>query len=152
MRWIAAIDGEVWQTRAHHSPSSIFRKGTTLNGSVLQLVLASVLAAGAAKVLTALKAAKAPNKLEDIILTTSGCAGMCCLEPMLTVEMKGEAPVHYVSLSDDKALQILSEHVLEGKVVSDYALGVGYERILGEEIRVGTYVDKSSEEEKSVPD
>lgn len=110
------------------------------------------IAAGAAKVLTALKADFEKNKLEDIILTTSGCAGMCCLEPMLTVEMKGESPVHYVNLSDEKALQILSEHVLEGKVVADYALGVGYERILGEEIRVGSYVDKSSEEEKSVPD
>ncbi len=110
------------------------------------------IAAGAAKVLTALRADFEKNNLKDVILTTSGCAGMCCLEPMMTVELKGEAPVKYVSLNDEKALQILSDHVLGGKVVAEYSLGKGYERVNGEEIRVQTPEKKDSEEEQSIPD
>lgn len=110
------------------------------------------IAAGAAKVLTALKEDFEKNNIEDVILTTSGCAGMCCLEPMITVELKDEAPVKYVSLNDEKALQILSDHVLEGNVVAEYSLGQGYERILGEEIRVQSSGEVGSEEENSVPD
>jgi len=105
------------------------------------------IAAGAGKVLKALQDEFDKTSSEGIILTTSGCAGMCCLEPMLTVELKGEAPVKYASLDDEKALQIFNEHILEGKIVEDYALGVGFERVLGESVRVKPEAEESETEE-----
>ncbi len=109
------------------------------------------IAAGAGKVLNALEEAFKETDSKDVILTTSGCAGMCCREPMITVELKGEPPVHYVSLSEEKALQILSEHVQGGKIVEEFALGKGYERILGESIRAQT-TSRQAEEPDTVPD
>ena len=63
----------------------------------------------------------------DIILTSSGCAGLCNHEPMITLEVKGSAPVKYIKLDPDKASRIFDEHVLEGNPVADYALSIGSE-------------------------
>jgi NADP-reducing hydrogenase subunit HndB len=68
------------------------------------------------------------QKLKDIIVTTSGCAGLCSREPMATVVMKGKAPVKYVDLTSEKIVNILNKHVLKGTVVKEYALAVGSER------------------------
>jgi NADH:ubiquinone oxidoreductase subunit F (NADH-binding)/NAD-dependent dihydropyrimidine dehydrogenase PreA subunit/(2Fe-2S) ferredoxin len=76
---------------------------------------------------------------------------MCCQEPMMTVELKGQDPVHYVGLSGEDALQILTEHVEGGKVVEDFALGIGNERILGESQRAQAVLPPT-EETKGVPD
>jgi NADP-reducing hydrogenase subunit HndB len=66
---------------------------------------------------------------KDIVLTTSGCAGLCSREPMMTVEVKGEAPVKYVDLDEEKTRKIFAEHVLSGAVVQEYALAIGSERV-----------------------
>ncbi|MCK4336338.1 MAG: (2Fe-2S) ferredoxin domain-containing protein, partial [Candidatus Aminicenantes bacterium] len=66
--------------------------------------------------------------ITDILLTNSGCAGLCSKEPMLTVEIKGQAPVKYVELTGTKTKEILEKHVLGGKIVEKYALGIGSEK------------------------
>ena len=47
----------------------------------------------------------------------------------MTVELKGKAPVKYVELDEEKTEKIFSAHVLSGKVVEDYALAIGSERV-----------------------
>jgi len=86
------------------------------------------IAAGARDILSSLLAEIDKQKLKDIIVTTSGCAGLCSREPMATVEMKGKAPVKYVDLTSEKIVSILNKHVLKGTVVKEYALAVGSER------------------------
>ena len=63
----------------------------------------------------------------DIILTSSGCAGLCNHEPMITVEVKELAPVKYANLDPDKASKIFDEHVMKNNPVPEYALSVGSE-------------------------
>ena len=87
------------------------------------------ISAGARKIMSALLASIEEQKIEDVILTTSGCAGLCSREPMMTVELKDQAPVKYVDLDEDKARKIFDEHVLGSNVVAEYALGVGSERL-----------------------
>ena len=87
------------------------------------------IAAGARKIISSMLALVEEKDSKDIILTTSGCAGLCSREPMMTVELKGQAPVKYVDLDEDKARKIFSEHVLSGVVVEDYALAIGSERV-----------------------
>ncbi len=87
------------------------------------------IAAGAREIMNTLLDEFAKKNIEDVILTSSGCAGLCSKEPMATVEVKDEAPVKYVDLTPEKILRILSEHVMGGKVVSEYALAVGSERV-----------------------
>ena len=87
------------------------------------------ISAGARKIMKTLMASLEQENAEDIILTTSGCAGLCSKEPMMTVELKDEAPVKYIELDEEKTQKIFTEHVLNGKLVVEFALGVGSERV-----------------------
>jgi NADP-reducing hydrogenase subunit HndB len=86
------------------------------------------IAAGARGIMNALLDDIQQNNIKDIILTTSGCAGLCSKEPMATVEIKGEAPVKYIELTPEKIRDIVSQHVLNGEIVKSFALAVGSER------------------------
>jgi len=87
------------------------------------------IAAGAREIMNTLLVEVEQRDVKDIILTTSGCAGLCSKEPMTTVELKGEAPVKYINLTPEKIRTIFSEHVLGGRVVTEYALAIGSERL-----------------------
>ena len=87
------------------------------------------IASGARDVLTAFMKEIENVGAKDIILTTSGCAGLCSNEPMATIELKDEPPVKYIDLNSDKVGEIFSEHVLAGRIMEEYALAIGSERI-----------------------
>ena len=87
------------------------------------------IAAGARKIMNTLMDEIEKREMTDIILTSSGCAGLCSKEPMVTVELKDETPVKYVDLTPEKVRQILEEHVINGKAVQDYAFAMGSERV-----------------------
>ncbi len=87
------------------------------------------IAAGARNIMTALLAVIEESDAKDIVVTTSGCAGLCSREPMATVELKGEAPVKYVDLTEERIRKIFLEHVLGGRIVTEYALAIGSERV-----------------------
>ncbi len=87
------------------------------------------IASGAREILSAFMKEIENVNAQDIILTTSGCAGLCSKEPMATVELKDEPPVKYVDLNPDKVKKIFKAHVVEGQIFEDYALAIGSERI-----------------------
>jgi NADP-reducing hydrogenase subunit HndB len=87
------------------------------------------IASGARKVLSTFLSMIEESGSSDTVLTTSGCAGLCSREPMATVELKGEPPVKYVDLDEEKVKKIFKEHVLGGKMVEEYALAIGSERM-----------------------
>jgi NADP-reducing hydrogenase subunit HndB len=86
------------------------------------------IAAGARSIMNALIKELEERELSDILLTNSGCAGLCSREPMVTVEVAGQAPVKYVDLTEKKIKEIFEKHVLGGQIVNEYALGIGSEK------------------------
>jgi NADP-reducing hydrogenase subunit HndB len=66
--------------------------------------------------------------ITDIMFTTSGCAGLCSKEPMITVELEDSAPVKYGELTPEKARKILDDHIIGGEIVKEFAIGIGSER------------------------
>ncbi len=85
------------------------------------------IASGARAVLDAVMDALAESERSDIIITTSGCAGLCSQEPMMTVERVDEEPIKYALLDAAKARQIFQRHVLGGEVQAEWALAKGTE-------------------------
>ena len=83
------------------------------------------LAAGARKVMTSLFEKLKKSGATDVMLTASDCAGMCDLEPMMTIEEKETAPVTYVKIDGEKATRIFGEHVIGGSPVTEYARSAG---------------------------
>jgi NADP-reducing hydrogenase subunit HndB len=89
------------------------------------------IAAGARDVMAALRSVIAEREVLDVMLTNSGCAGLCAKEPMITVELADQPPVKYISINKEKALRIFEEHVMGGHAVEDYALARGSETTAG---------------------
>jgi len=87
------------------------------------------IAAGARKIMAALLDEIEKQNVRDVLVSTSGCAGLCSREPMATVQLPDQPPVKYVDLTEEKIACILNEHILKGNIVSEYALAVGSERI-----------------------
>ena len=88
------------------------------------------IAAGARPVMNALMEEVESRDVKDVILTISSCAGLCSREPMVTVELEGEPAVKYVDMTPEKAREVFAEHVLGGRIVTQYALAAGSERTL----------------------
>ncbi len=85
------------------------------------------IAAGGREVMAALLKEIEQQGVTDVLVTTSGCAGLCSREPMATVEVRLQAPVKYVNLTPDGMVQVFRTHVLGGEVVTAYALAAGCE-------------------------
>lgn len=85
------------------------------------------IAAGARDVMGVFRDIIAQKDITDVILTNSGCAGLCAKEPMITVELSDQSPVKYILVDKAKAARIFEEHVMGGKAVEDYALARGSE-------------------------
>jgi len=86
------------------------------------------IAAGAREIMNTLMQAVDAKDARDVRITNSGCAGLCSKEPMLTVELSGQAPVKYIDLTPQKTQEIFEKHVLAGQIVTEYALGIGSEK------------------------
>ncbi|MEW5843184.1 MAG: (2Fe-2S) ferredoxin domain-containing protein [Bacteroidota bacterium] len=111
------------------SRKELYLREGNYRGKVIVHMGTCGIAAGAREIVNALLDEFDKRKLTDIMFTTSGCAGLCSEEPMITVEIEGAAPVKYRKLTPDKAKRIFNEHIIGGKVITDFALGVGSERV-----------------------
>ncbi len=87
------------------------------------------IASGAREIMKAFLDKIQKTNITDVIFTTSGCAGLCSHEPMATVELKDQAPVKYINLTEEKVNTIFQKHVMDGNVVEEYALAKGSERL-----------------------
>lgn len=86
------------------------------------------IAAGAREIVTTFLDELKKSGRKDIMLTTSGCAGLCSMEPMATVELVDSPPVKYGKLNADMTRRIFREHILRGSAVAEYSLGAGSEK------------------------
>ena len=85
------------------------------------------IAAGARNIMTALMDEISKANVEDVIITTSGCAGLCAREPMVTIEILNKPPVKYGDVTEEKIREIFKEHIIGGSPVEKYALVIGSE-------------------------
>jgi NADP-reducing hydrogenase subunit HndB len=87
------------------------------------------IASGARDILSAIMKEIDERKLIDVIVTNSGCAGLCSKEPMITLEMVNEpAPVKYIELTPAKIKRIFDLHIMKNEIVKEYALALGSEK------------------------
>jgi NADP-reducing hydrogenase subunit HndB len=119
---------ELAKTRDRARRTMVLREGGEFRAKVNVHMGTCGIAAGARTVMTALIDEVERRGLRDVLLTSSGCAGLCSQEPMITVELVGQAPVKYVNLNEAKAREVMEKHVLGGAIVQKYALGIGSEK------------------------
>ena len=81
------------------------------------------IAAGARPVLNAFVEEVAKRGLKNVAITQTGCIGVCRLEPIVEVLVPGQEKVTYVKMKPDMVPAIVSEHLVNGHVVSEYTIG-----------------------------
>jgi len=118
--------GDLEKIREKVRRTAILREGKAKAKITVHMGTCGI-AAGAREILTALMKEIEIKKINDVIVTTSGCAGLCSREPMATVEIIDKPPIKYVDLTKEKIKKILNEHILKGNIVTEYALAVGSE-------------------------
>mgnify|MGYP002538346873 CR=1 FL=1 len=74
------------------------------------------IAAGARPVLNAFVEEVAKRNLQDVMVTQTGCIGICQYEPVVEV-------VTYVKMTPEKALRVVNDHLVNGNVVTEYTIG-----------------------------
>jgi NADP-reducing hydrogenase subunit HndB len=81
------------------------------------------IAAGARPVLKALVEEVSKRGLQDVIVSQTGCIGVCEYEPVVEVYRPGEEKVTYVRMKPEKVARVVAEHIVNGKVVNEYTIG-----------------------------
>ncbi len=80
------------------------------------------IASGARPVLTAFSDAVQAKKLEDVIVTQTGCIGLCQYEPIVEITSPGKDKVTYVKMTPEKAIEVVTQHLEGGKIVTKYTI------------------------------
>ncbi|MGE5494336.1 MAG: (2Fe-2S) ferredoxin domain-containing protein [Burkholderiales bacterium] len=81
------------------------------------------IAAGARPVLTAFVEEVAKRNLTNVIVSQTGCIGVCRLEPMVEVYTPGAEKVTYVKVTPSMVARIVTEHIVNGNPVKEYTIG-----------------------------
>ena len=81
------------------------------------------LAAGAKEAYDVFKAEIAKRDL-DLDVKKTGCLGMCSVEPLVEVNVKGLPRVVYGNVDKDVALKIVESHLCTHNLLNDYIVWV----------------------------
>lgn len=80
------------------------------------------IAAGARDTMKAILETIEKEGMTGIIVSQTGCIGLCEKEPIVQVVVGEQAKVVYGKVNPEVARQIMKEHVAGGKVVQDHVI------------------------------
>ena len=83
------------------------------------------IAAGARPVMAAFNHEIEVRKLRHVRTVSTGCIGMCRYEPIVDVIVPDGKKTTYVKVTPEMVPRIVSEHIVNGNVVSDFLLQEG---------------------------
>lgn len=97
------------------------------NGEVNTRVMVGMatcgIAAGARPVLTAIVDEVAKRELGSVMVTQTGCIGICQYEPVVEIEVPGQDKVTYVKVAPEMVPRIVNDHLVNKNVVTEYTIG-----------------------------
>ena len=79
--------------------------------------------AGARPVLAAFTEEVAKRGLQNVMVTQTGCIGICQYEPVVEVFEPDGSKTTYVKMTPEKVARIVTEHLVNGKAVEEYTIG-----------------------------
>ena len=77
------------------------------------------IAAGARAIMTAVLEEVKKRELKDVAVLQTGCIGMCQKEPLVDIVRPGEDRVTYGNVAPEDVPRIISEHLVNGRIVDD---------------------------------
>ena len=95
------------------------------NGDNIRVVVGMAtcgIASGARPVLNVLSDEVQKRGMSNVVVTQTGCIGLCQYEPIVEVLEPGKEKVTYVKMNVDKAMEMLEQHLVRGHVLGKYTL------------------------------
>ena len=99
------------------------RKDDNIDTRVVVGMATCGIAAGARPVMLAFVEELKRRGLENVTVAQTGCIGMCRLEPMVEVYVKGQEKVTYVHMTPEKVARVVNDHIVNGRPVEEYTIG-----------------------------
>ena len=100
----------------------VLREGASGTRIVVGMATCGI-AAGARPVLNAFVEGITEAGLgESVIVTQTGCIGICQYEPVVEVYTKDAEKVTYVKMTAEKAKEVIEKHIKGGKPVAEYTI------------------------------
>ena len=65
----------------------------------------------------------ARRDLHGVLVTQTGCIGICQYEPVVEITCPGQEKVTYVKMTPEKVARVVSEHLVGGHPVTEYTIG-----------------------------
>lgn len=97
------------------------RKGR--NGIRITVGMATCgIAAGARSVMMAILDELEKRNITDVVVAETGCIGMCKYEPVVDVYIPEQEKVTYVKVDENKARQIVTEHIVNGHPIKEWTI------------------------------
>jgi NADP-reducing hydrogenase subunit HndB len=81
------------------------------------------ISAGARPVLSTFVEEVSKRNLSNVSVVQTGCIGMCTLEPIVEIYTRDKEKVTYIHVDTEKAKRIVSEHLVNNRVVFEYTIG-----------------------------
>lgn len=81
------------------------------------------IAAGARPVMHAFMEELNKRNITNATVTMTGCIGMCRLEPIVEVVDQEGNKVTYVKMTPEKAVKVVTDHLVNGKIVTEHTVG-----------------------------
>ncbi len=103
-------------------------------------------AAGSETVMRELQKLIRRSERDDILIRQTGCTSRCAREPIVGVFVPGQIPIKYECVDGEKARRIFHEHIVGGRVVTEYVLDKQSERLYDFVITVCATAVPSTEE------
>ncbi len=80
------------------------------------------IAAGARPVLNAFVEEVAKRNLQHVVVSQTGCIGMCKYEPIVEVFVPGQDKITYVHMTPEKAVRVIAEHIVNNQPVKEFTV------------------------------
>ena len=81
------------------------------------------IAAGARPVLNAFTEEVAKRGLKNVMVTQTGCIGICKYEPVVEIYTPNGEKTTYVHMTAEIVAKVVNDHVVNGNVVTEYTIG-----------------------------
>lgn len=81
------------------------------------------IAAGARPVLNKFVEEVTKRDLGNVMITQTGCIGICQYEPVVEVYEAGKEKVTYIKMTAEKAVRVVNDHLVNGNVVDEFTIG-----------------------------
>ena len=99
------------------------RKDDNIDTRIVVGMATCGIAAGARPVMNAFIDEIGKRNMLNVVVAQTGCIGMCRMEPMVDVIMPGKEKVTYVKVTPEMVSRIVAEHIVNGRVVTEYTIG-----------------------------